>query len=703
VIDVHVVVDVANVAFSCAKAVQRLGGAKQNRLQPDLQAVAAVLEHFHFNVVSFDVAVDTTAVEVLGVPAKESARRRNSQASRRWIAAQQDRLGAAKVRELPGATDGNGEIGVDGLAVLAAIQAGWQREVTAIIVLSGDADVSIAQSYVADRPLYVAGWFPTRARARLDDLGCNWIDLGVDGLAAMAPQHLPPDDRQLPAIEFRAEGGGWRLFSGATPRSSDLNTSNRDWLAERQRAVQGVKTVAIVDSYGLQIAAARAIGAAQLPTPGSVAAVVSELQWPTPLAQLAAIPDVTRHVRNMLAQDPQWLAAVVERDRDLDEGYRAYLCDQDDRTHATRGELRPLRDDAAGGYRRALEEKRVTSILAADVLWALTYTDLQVVVLTDRAELVYLLTQLHALGVEHTGRLTRIGLHARPVKIVPAEVEDAGPLGGDAARQLLALRDQLAEPDPPQQVVLNGHLVAELVRLETRLYGLELAGALHQQLTDPAVVWHLVRHDAETVGAVLSPAARPEIEVVFRHLLEVRTELAERLALGSAVSTEELGATLTYHPQLLCASPALGVGDPTSSGQRDIAVIIDHHDGVVELDIDGDLKPDFSAPASPHTIEHLEVGRTVLIELRRDGSGVHLRGAAYRSGQLSAGLPAIVETQEDGTARRLADGRTGKLHPLDGLAHQPYHSTQRVLAFQFADGSFQALSTPLRHLKAPDT
>jgi hypothetical protein len=70
------------------------------------------------------------------------------------------------------------------------------------------------------------------------------------------------------------------------------------------------------------------------------------------------------------------------------------------------------------------------------------------------------------------------------------------------------------------------------------------------------------------------------------------------LALGE-ISTEELGATLSYRPQMLCASPALGASDPTSSAQSDIAVTIDHHDGEVTPDVDGDLKSDFSAPRQP--------------------------------------------------------------------------------------------------------
>jgi hypothetical protein len=661
-------------------------------LTPDLGQVEWVLQHFGIEVERFEVAVPAEPVELLDSSPREHQRERMIRDGLGWVTREQRRLGEDRVRLLRAGTDGNAEIGVDAMCVLAAMHAA-RSGADSILLLSEDQDVHIAQDYVDEVPVVIGGRFDARKRSQLGRDHRRWIDLRSWGLTAMAPPERQPPGHTLPEVTRAEADGGATVLSAAEPSgqvavSSPLTgDTTSQVLQARRRAAQGAATMAVVDAYGLSQTATRAIGLAKLPTPATVDELVRQLGWEGPVAQLATVPQITRRFVSAVGLDTPNHQALVQRDRELRRLIDDYRNDGDARTQVRTGRLATERERSAEPDLRRIEEKKVTTILAADVYWALTHTSLPVVVLSDRAELTYLLERLDAFDVDATGRCTRVGVHARPVRlskqtdIADTDVDDD--LGG--TRETLGL------------VLLNRHLTAELVALERELHGPELAAAIHRELVDESIEWQMVRFDLETRGAVLSPTSRPEVEAVFHRMLELDCEVARHLLEGGQVPAGALPVDIHYDPGLPCSMPVLR-STPRRVTETDIAVVVEHDGARVHVDTDGSGYANTVLPTG-HGPEAYRPDQVVLLRrLAPEDGGVRLVGPVKPIDD-PQGMPVVVAYRDDGTVHDLESDRMGVLHEILGARDLHREPGEWLLAFPLADGSFQALSTGLPHLQ----
>ena len=693
-----VVIDGANLVNGLATA---LSSADHKvppwSVTPDLAHLEQVLGHFGIEVVRFEVSLPADPVALLGVEPNEHQRTVMLGTSLAWLHREQQRLGEDRVRLLRAAADGNAEIGVDAMCVLAAMRAAWAGEADGVVVVSQDLDVMVAQDYVDDVPIYVAGRFDARRRKDLRAQKRNWIDLRNWGMAGVGPADRRPAEA-WPAVEVEhlpSDDGGQRVVLVAdetTPVevSSDLAAWAGRLATRREQGVAGTRVAAVVDPYDLSLAAARAIGLAKLPTPATVDALLAQLGWDAPAAQFAVVPNIERHFLQRVALDTPAGQAIAQRREDLRKLARKHD-DGDDRTQAWRARLTVDRGGDGDPDLDKLEEKQAVTVLAADVLWCLTHTDLPVVVLSDRPELAYLLERLDGLGVDTSQRLTRIGIHTRPVRIdgPPSEVVEQADAAGLSTGTLT--REDI------HFVQLNQHLTAELISLERELHGPALAAGIHQELTRTDVDWRMVRYDLESAGAVLSPVNRPEVEAVFQRMLEIDCEIAERLRQGASVASSELQVDVTYDPGRPCAMPVFNASSARAV-ETDVAIVVEHQDGKVGIDTTRDGAADTYLPAW-HAADAYEPDQEVL--LRRvvgDGDGVRLVGPLHPIDD-PAGKPDVVAYAGDGMARHVDDDRIGELHEIPGARHLERTPGEWLLAFPLRDGSFQALSTALPHLE----
>jgi hypothetical protein len=698
-----VIIDVANIAhqiWACSPESERRPWPQ--RIEPDLAATREVLRNVGIEPTEFQVALPLEPIAELGVAPAEQAREQIIARSHRWLAEQQRTLGTELVRPLRGATDGHGEVGVDGVCVLGAIATSWRPGVEGVVVLSHDNDLTAIQDHVSDVPVYLVGAFGSRRRQELSREGRRWIDVRRRGVQAMSGRGGVPTSDDLPDVSLEREDAGpdeagsralvcvddGQRMRASSPLDLPIDPAPH---GVRRTAVEGASVVAVTDPYGTSLAAARAIGAARLPTPRTVEDLLLELGWDGPVAQFAAVPDIVDRV--LAGQDLDVLRrrALEQRDAELEAIIDAHRNDGDARTQVSVGRLAIERETAIDADRRRIEEKRVVTTLAADTMWCLAHTDLPVVVLSDRAELTYLLEQLDTFLPEARDRLVRVGIHARPFRPEPP-----APATGGEFEALAALRDELPVTQETAHVVaLNGPTTARLVGLGRQLQGPELSAAIHREVADPSVDWRLVRFDAESLGGVLSPVDRPEVEAVFHRMLELDCEVVRLLTAGEHVPAGALAVDLRYDDSQPCAAPIL-TRSPTTTG-ADLAIVLEHRDGLVRLDSVGDGRSDIELEAG-HGTDAYVAGRPVIVRRRDDGGGAALVGPVTPS-EAAPDRPIVVAATGDGAAENLDEGRTGRLHEVPDLRDLRREPGERLLAYPCADGSFQALSTALPHLQ----
>ena len=717
-----VLIDVANLAHAIGEA-RRATGEQPDAapVQPDLTRVREVFRHLGIEVTGFGVALPLEPVELLGVRAKPAIRHDAIERSRRWLMQQQRSLGSEMVRAIAGGIDGHGEFGVDAMCVLEAIAVSWAPDVDALVVVSGDADLMVAQHYVTDTPIFAAGSYTAKQRRQLRLENRGWIDLRAAALRHMAPPRgraagppLPPvvleaskadttdldrhDDAAPPPTPGRhlawLEDGQRIVISSDVDAELDITRHQR-----RMQAVSRAATVAITDPYDLSLSAGRALGISKLPTPATVEELLTVLGFDLPLAQFAAVPDIIDRFLASADIDQLQRQALEQLDGELEALIEAHREDGDVRTLVSVGRLAAERPDAIDPDLRHIEEKKVLTTLAADVLWALHHTSLPVVVVSDRAELVYLLDKMQRFVPDARQRLVRIGLHARPVAVVGDDTEVAGRVRVDASDRadLAALRAVLpAQPSSSQIVVLNGPCAAALTGLTRHLHGPALLAAIHREISDESVEWRMVRFDASTLGAVLSPVDRPEVEVVFHRMLELNDDIARHLTRGDAVPAGALQVRLQRNDARPCELPTLRAGRDDHGTRHDLAVVVEHRDGALHLDVDGDRRPDIEIAIS-HGAEAYLPGHTVIYR-RAAGPGDQpsLLGPVLPHDHDQQ--PHVVVANGDGTVTDPDTGRIAALLELPDLpdVHRPRGS--RLLAYQCGGDRYQALSTSLEHL-----
>jgi hypothetical protein len=703
-VEASIVVDVANVAFRIGR--ERFG--RERWVDPDLAQVRSVLANAGIAATEFQVALPLEAVAELGVAPDGPNRMAVIDRSRRWLREQQAVLGESVVRPLRGGTDGRREIGVDAMCALAAIATAEREGVEAVVILSCDTDLIAVQEHVDRLPVYVAGCFDGRARSLLRKQRRAWIDLRPESFAAMATPSRRHPAPPLPRFGPRTtDGGGWTLtrVSPDTPSpvdaSSTLGTQDHaERTRRRRRAAEGAGVIAVTDPYGTSLAAARAIGVSKLPTPTTVEQLLLELGWDHPVTQFAVVPDIVDHLLASADMTELRRQALQERDAELEALIRAYRGDGDVRTFVATGRLAAERPDAIDAELRRIEEKQVVTTLAADTLWALLHTDAPVVVITDRAELTYLLEQLDGFVPDAADRLTRIGLHARPFEPEQVGLPDAV-VGPSELAGLAALRAALPPThETTNVVVLNGPTTARLVNVDRQLHGPDLLASVHRAVSDESVEWRMARFDAESLGAVLSPVDRPEIEIVFHRMLELDCEVARRLSADDVLPAGALEVQLTFDPRRPCAMPVLE-RSPTAGHSTDIAVVLEHREGSILVDADGDGRANTTLSVG-HGGHAYRVGDPVLFRRRAIEAGSTdeligpLRGPA---GRRPVGAPIVVEATGDGHARDPDAGAIGDLHEVPDLRDHRREAGSRFLAYPCEDGSYQALSTELPHLR----
>lgn len=204
----------------------------------------------------------------------------------------------------------------------------------------------------------------------------------------------------------------------------------------------------------------------------------------------------------------------------------------------------------------------------------------------------------------------------------------------------------------------------------------------------------MVRFDATTLVAVLSPVDQPEVEAVFHRMLELDCDVALRLAAGEAVASEALEVDLRFDPSRPCSLPVLHWGAPDAS--PDLAVVLEHRDGSLRIDLDGDGRSDAVLEVG-HGSDAYTVGSAVILRRRGDGD-LRLVGPAAPPSR-PTGRPIVVQGRSDGTAEDPDDGHVGPVHEVPSLRDLERRPGEGFLAYRCSDGSFQALSTALPHLQ----
>lgn len=123
-------------------------------MKPDLTQVREVVGHLGVEVTGIGVTLPLERVGLLGVRTTPPIRHEAIERSRRWLMQQQRALGSEMVRPIAVGIDGHGESGVDAMCVPEAITVPVGPR---LVVVSGDADLMVAQYYVTDTSILAAG------------------------------------------------------------------------------------------------------------------------------------------------------------------------------------------------------------------------------------------------------------------------------------------------------------------------------------------------------------------------------------------------------------------------------------------------------------------------------------------------------------------------------------------------------------------
>jgi len=564
------------------------------------------------------------------------------------------------LRTVDGATIGRGERGVDELAAMAALDLLWglpeqgqpgeidgDAPRRGVILISRDRDVEVAHHIASGRPMFSLGVANADGRQRAEDLAQRYgyrylllpravirelavtsadplnhpkvyaeatrdardaIDAALTGLR---PEPTEDDPRTvhlaLPSQDGRSTRATSPLPNGDTTPHVAPDGS---WEARRLLATAQRRTVCVADPVGLQRTGARALGVAGLPGPDTLRKLVVErLLFREPMGLLCTVADATSrsfaslerwvsaHAEELGPPGERYLAAVEATDAEYDK-----LAEETAEHGAVdRAELdlhrRTHNGERPGLQHLRLEEKEVTVLLVADVLWTLLHTEADVALLSDRSVLQFVLENLPSVAEEPerqerlreqvSSRVTRIGLHADPF-ITDGFV--ASPAGAEEAEPFSVRPAGL-----PHEAVLDGALAAELLGLTDRLHGPELEAMVHRMIERGDIIWQAV----EVVGdpwerglqvKAVDPdsPAEHEFEVWLDRGLLVSDELLEQLKGGVDVG-DGFNLVARMDPTRPCAITRLQQGSGGGiRGEILQAVVLGPADGGAVVDLDGD-------------------------------------------------------------------------------------------------------------------
>jgi len=684
-----------------------------------------------------------------------------------------------QLRTVDGATVGRGERGVDELAAMAALDLLWDLPQQGpsradgsdaprrgVILVSRDRDVEVCHHIASGRPLFSLGINSVEGRKRARDLaqhkGYRYLllpkiviqRLGVTGadplnrprayeeatreacvaidaaLEGIAPK---PTDGGSSAVNLTlpTQGGQRTIVSSPLPEDGAAPHAAPDgsWEARRRRTTAGSRTVCIADPVGLQRTGARALGVAGLPGPDTLKQLVMErLYFDDPISLLCTVSDatkrsfanlehwVTKHTDELGAAGERYLEAVRAADAEYDRLAEATA----DHGAVDRAELdlhrRPHNGEQPGRQHLRLEEKEVTVLLAADVLWTLLHTEADIALVSDRSELQYVLENLPSVAAEPErqewlrgligGRVTRIGLHADPFVTdgyVTAPDDEAGPAPSSERPAGL-----------PHEAMLDGALAAEVLGLTGRLHGPELESAVHRMLKRGDIVWQAVEipgdpWDRGLQVTAIDPGGDEEqsFEVWLDRGLLVSDDLFERLKEG--VRDDELALATRIDPTRPCAITRLQQGAARVRGELLQAVVLGPADGGAVVDLDGDATTTDDRHVVPagHGFTAYRPGMQVIIIWDAEtGRVLRLLGPDINEAGTDRdrfdGMPVLGEVTAPRRARTPADASEASelvLHAVPLMRWIETIPAERVLVVPTTDADAYVISSALPHLQ----
>lgn len=413
-----------------------------------------------------------------------------------------------EVQVLPAFFSADGEHCVDEQCVLAAAASSWDDPDRKVFVLSWDADVTVAPWLAGGGPILVARSMNNKeaaklkyrlARHRPDHIPTGELPpslrLTTESLRNLLvhPEDLSDASEELRGrlakhrttdmvtLSVEVRDGARRLVDPSQrDNEGQARTLTQDidrphpqrWFDLRRHGLLGTgepcAAVVVVDSFGLMTTANRAGLPARVPSVTSVERALAPLGIDGRLGQVAVIPDILNKDHGQVALsrtidghelDTQLRKALsaplrsglTALDVDNQKAIDSYLDDEKPWTIPTTSVFASSHFDRIGRSPVVLEEKESAVLLAADIMWLLVNTDLPVIVLTDRADLM---VALHLIE-DHIGpdrrmreRIVRVGFHADTFRDEGVGVTDS------------------QEKSPWTTVLLTARMVADLLRLD---------------------------------------------------------------------------------------------------------------------------------------------------------------------------------------------------------------------------------------------
>jgi hypothetical protein len=649
-----------------------------------------------------------------------------------------------EVRQLEGYFSARGEHCVDEQSVLAALLSSWHEPGRTVHIVSWDADLTIApwlaahgrimltRDIGADEGRRLIGRLDRHRPDHLPDrslpphlkLSIESLRLLMLGRAVLPEEHSAIQDelaqrlpRSLPSTFIDPRPDGERLVD---PSQGDRELTGpigapapRRWFDLRKEALNGDPessdaAVVVVDSFGLMTTANRADIPARTPTVLSVKRALAPLGIAGELAQLAVIPDIVDSDHNHIALsrlvDGQEVEGLTREalTGPLKDGMRwldhqnqsaidSYHLDGRASTISTTSVFGASRLSLFGKVPMALEEKESVVLLAADVLWAILFTELPVIVLSDRADLLVALHVIERMvdpDRRMRERIVRVGMHA---DVFTGE-------GIPVARS--------HETSPWATVMLTARMITDLLRLD----------AAHEE--DPAVAANatdVIAFDPVSGMYVLldeqgRPAGRIPIKELVRLPLHLITELVDPAAGKASELRDLVTAELELHLDLSRPLPR-----PTLMRRRQrrtavrateaTAQVIGHATGSVNIRLGPGHMPsrrEVSTPL-PGLVPARDTIVRILVEARQDGactlvlpdlSDLPAELGRPRPATVLDGARARLEVPLDPSDERSDVGEEVRLLPLLGPFAPPKRGDV-VLVTGVGNGRVQAVSTPI--------
>jgi len=649
-----------------------------------------------------------------------------------------------EVRQLEGYFSARGEHCVDEQSVLAALLSSWHEPDRTVHIVSWDADLTIApwlaahgrimltRDIGADEGRRLLGRLDRHRPDHLPDkslpphlkLSIESLRLLMLGQAVLPDKHSAIRDRlaqrlprSLPATFVDPRPDGEYLVD---PSQSDRKLTSpigapapRRWFDLRKEALADKPetshaAVVVVDSFGLMTIANRADIPARTPTVLSVQRALAPLGIAGELAQLAVIPDIVdsdhRHIALSPLVDGRKIEGLTREaltgplkdgmrwlDRQNQAAIDSYHLDGRSSTISTTSVFGASRLSLFGRVQMALEEKESVVLLAADVLWSILFTELPVIVLSDRADLLVVLHVIEGMvnpDRRMRERIVRVGMHA---DVFTGE-------GIPVARS--------RDTSPWTTVILTARMIADLLRLDA---------ANEEGPAVPAETTDIIAFDPVSGMYVLldeqgRPAARIPIKELVRLPLHLITELVDPAAGKVSELRERVTAELELYLDLSRPLPR-----PTlmRRKQRRTAVpateataqVIGHATGSVNIRLEPGHMPsrrEVSTPL-PGFVPARDTIVRILVEARQDGAcTLVLPDLSDLPAELGRPRPATVldgtrvrlEAPLDPSDERIDTGEEARLAPLLGPFAPPKRGDV-VLVTGVGSGRVQAVSTPV--------